>query len=135
MMVLEKEKVNLVKLVSTQKLVSSILPETLHSSFEEKVKSATSSFRERHTVNEEEEVNFSSQWDLDDVISRERFDTLLTEAHSPHDEARMLAARQPLASKWLQVFPNAQVGTTLTNSTFRVNVDLRLGDELCADHV
>src|SRR5436190_23283340 len=47
----------------------------------------------------------------------------------------MLAAMQPLASKWLQVFPNAQVGTTLTNSTFRVNVALRLGEELCADHV
>ena len=52
---------------------------------------------------------------------------LLQNAPSVEDAARLLAGTQPEAGAWLGVLPSPQLGTHLSNESFRIACALRYG--------
>lgn len=71
-------------------------------------------------------------WEL--PIITKTISTLLSTALTPHDTARILAMDQPHAGAWLNALPSPQLGTHLSNDSFRVAVAFRLGCEICQPH-
>lgn len=73
-----------------------------------------------------------NKWDL--VGVRKVFDELLASCE-PVDRARLLASSTKESSKWLQVIPSSQLGLLLDNNAARIAVALRLGCQICEEHV
>jgi len=76
--------------------------------------------------------NIQKKWDLIGV--RKVFDELLA-TPEPVDRARLLASSTKESSKWLQVIPSSQLGLLLDNNAARIAVGLRLGCQICEEHV
>jgi hypothetical protein len=62
------------------------------------------------------------------------FRKLLEQSTSPTDRARLLASVQPKSGAWLFVIPSPQLGTFLTDESFRIACALRLGCDICQPH-
>ncbi|OXA39608.1 hypothetical protein Fcan01_25760 [Folsomia candida] len=55
-------------------------------------------------------------------------------ATTPEDTARYRALRDKFAGSWLNALPSPQLGTLLSNESFRVSISLRLGCDVCQPH-
>lgn len=72
------------------------------------------------------------KWDI--LTIQNSFNDLLTSSE-PVERARLLASSSKESSKWLQVVPSSQLGLLLDNNTARIAVALRLGSQICEEHV
>jgi hypothetical protein len=79
-------------------------------------------------------VPLDSQKKIDRLLCERKFDNLVVQASSCEERAILLSSRQPLSRSWLEVLPNANTGTLLSNTVFRVGVGLRLGADICREH-
>ncbi|OXA49110.1 hypothetical protein Fcan01_16224 [Folsomia candida] len=59
---------------------------------------------------------------------------LIQGATTPEDTARYRALRDKFAGAWLNALPSPQLGTLLSNESFRIAVSLRLGCDVCQPH-
>ncbi len=59
---------------------------------------------------------------------------LLLGAATPEDAARYRALRDKDAGAWLNALPSPQLGTHLSNESFRFAISLRLGCDVCQPH-
>lgn len=53
----------------------------------------------------------------------------------PIECARLLASSEKVSSKWLQVIPSSQLGLLMDDNTARIAVALRLGSQICEEHI
>ena len=60
---------------------------------------------------------------------------LMSLAASPEDKARLISSSSPESGSWLHTLPSPQLGTHLSNETFRISVSLRLGVPMCQPHI
>ena len=61
-------------------------------------------------------------------------DSLLATANQ-FDRARLLSAATTESGAWLQALPAASLGTLLDNSTVRIAIALRVGADVCSEHL
>ncbi|XP_069360016.1 uncharacterized protein [Maniola hyperantus] len=79
-------------------------------------------------------VSLSSQRQWDDIICKTTFDTLLANANSKKDRARLLAVSAKESGYWLHALPSANLGTLLDHTTLSVLIGLRLGATINQPH-
>jgi hypothetical protein len=80
----------------------------------------------------DEEKKIQKNWDHPNMKSI--FNDLINMSE-PGDKARLLASCQKESSKWLHVIPSIHLGLLLDNNSARIAVALRLGSEICENHV
>ena len=68
-------------------------------------------------------------WDV--PLQKKTQATLLANASTAADRARLLAISSPLASTWLQVLPISRFGLKLSDAELQVVLGLRLGARVC----
>ena len=76
--------------------------------------------------------NSQAAWDI--PLCTLRYRTLLSDAPSQRDRARLLAVASDHASDWLQAPPISSLGLKLSDSQLRVSCSVRLGSPLCIPH-
>lgn len=79
-----------------------------------------------------ESRKIQKKWDL---LGVEIIFNDLLSSSEPVDRARLLASSTKESSKWLQVVPSSQLGLLLDNNTARIAVALRLGSQICEEHI
>jgi hypothetical protein len=72
------------------------------------------------------------EWDVPKVQAI--VTNLRTQTTTPEDKARTLAVLEPEVGAWLAARPSPQLGTHLSNETFRISCALRLGCDICQPH-
>ena len=78
-------------------------------------------------------ANKQSAWDKPEVEAA--FNTLLVSQPDDHNRARLLAASSAHSGDWLHAIPISSCGLRLNDDAVRVAVGLRLGSNLCDQHV
>jgi hypothetical protein len=74
-----------------------------------------------------------SSWDKANVDTT--YASLLATQNDDHNRARLLAASAPHSGDWLHALPISSCGLRLDDEAVRVAVGLRLGSNLCDQHV
>ena len=74
-----------------------------------------------------------SSWDKPNVDTT--YASLLATQNDDHNRARLLAASAPHSGDWLHALPISSCGLRLDDEAVRVAVGLRLGSNLCNQHV
>ena len=108
-----------------------LLPQRLQAAFADSVRREGRRFQALWPDVALTQEDFVSQSRLDELGWRSDLARLLALCVSPAERAAMLAAQHPLARGWLRCFPVPQVGTSLSDSTFRVGSCQRLGIRPC----
>ena len=116
---------------ASKDLARFLLPARLRESFSEFVSRIGSSFSALWRPEELEQLDLSSQSQLDS-LGCSRLSASLLESCATNDErAAFRASQEPLARGWLTVLPIPHVGTVLDDASFRIGVCLRLGVAPC----
>ena len=80
-------------------------------------------------------TNYALQADWDASLFTKQYNNLLNQQTDPSEKARLLAVKLEQASDWLTAIPNASLGLKLDNSSFRMVCGLRLGTDICQEHL
>ena len=79
-------------------------------------------------------LNVGNQEDWDLPIRQKRLTSLISDATTPQDKARLLAVSSVHASDWLNAIPIPSLGLKMNNSQMRISCALRLGSKICLQH-
>lgn len=77
-------------------------------------------------------LGFQASWER--PIFEKKTIELFTNATCLEDKARLLSAKNEYSGTWLSALPSRQLGTHLSDESFRISVGLRLGNTICEPH-
>ena len=119
-------------IAATVDLVSALLPTTHQSLPTPYSDVALTKWSQGHdgTAPAGAEAMKEKKWD--DMVTSNRASTLLEDARSVNERARLLATMNKESGTWLQALPISAVGLRMDDVTIRTAVGLRPGTVICA---
>jgi hypothetical protein len=118
---------------SCKNLVDQVLPSYLDSVDVNVVDATRDWTLEGHTIPNAADARTQSKWEVQKFTKLQA--TLINTSHDEVQKARILAASSPHSGDWLQALPSPQLGTLLSNESFRIASALRLGGDICQPHI
>lgn len=107
-------------------LVQELLPVQMYSGFSRLLAESAEELLQELDVIDPAAINWSDQKEIDKPFWINRLKEL-SENCDVVESARLLAAQERFAGRWLEALPSSQTGTLLDSNSFRVCVGLRLG--------
>ena len=118
---------------SVQPLVKKLLPNFLHTA-DYVIQEAEELWETSSGCVQPPVLQKSTQKSWEEPVVKATINKLQNDAPTTEDRARYLAVQQQEVGSWLNALLSPQLGTHLTNESFRISCALRLGCEICQAH-
>jgi len=119
---------------SSKNLIDQILPARLTSISDESIEDAIQDWTgEGFTIPSSADCQVQRKWE--EQVFNLRATSHVEDSQDDKEKlARILAAASPHSGDWLKTLPSPQLGTHLSNETFRIAAALRIGGDVCTPH-
>ena len=118
-----------------QQVLSSLLPPSYAASITKELDQSTNDWLAKADGKVAPDVDSRSQqkkWDY--PLAECQRNAQLAVANQ-FERARLLSAATPESGAWMQALPSASLGTLLDNNTVRITIVLRVGADVCSEHL